>query len=147
MSIKQVMSDKLGLFIGSIMTLLIWSFLYSFINPITITNSPSGIIDVYQDKDFMLCRDIEYSRETSVRMSRACTKDNDSGVIETISFSEIFLTRPKGNYKVCRMVKMPDNIPEGLWQLHTYMEVYTFPFWKHSWEAPVVFIRVHKKSE
>lgn len=137
-----MLKDKLGIFIGVILTALLYTFTLSFVNPVIITNAPTEQIVVTAGKTFVLCRTVEYTRGTEITISRALTREIELDTLETINFDNITMPKKKGKQHICRNIRIPPTIPSGIWDFHTYIKVYTTPWWYTSFESPTISMRV-----
>lgn len=141
---NQFLHDKLGMFIGAILTVLLYTFSVSLISPVIVTNTPQEQLAVQAGGTFVLCRDVEYVRDTEITLSRALTREVDDGLLETINFDNITVPRKTGKKRICRNIRIPKDTPAGVWTFHTYYRVSTTPFWYSSFETPTVNLRVYK---
>jgi len=144
---KQILTDKLAILIGSTMLLLFWTFVLSTQNPIIITHNPNGEIVVKRGTSFLLCRTVEYTRDVDLDISRALTAEPDEDdkiVVAPVIFPTVYVPRKKGLKNICRSVLIPDDTHPGKWDFRTYIVTYTPPWWRHSFELPMVKLRITK---
>ena len=142
--LNQFLHDKLGIFIGTVLTILLYTFAVSMTSPVVVTNSPQEQLVVKAGETFILCRDVEYTRDTEVTISRALTREVDDGLLETINFDNITVPRKVGKQHICRNIRIPSDTPVGAWTFHTYIKAYTTPWWYTSFETPTVNLRVER---
>jgi len=140
----EMLHDKLGILIGIILTIILYTFAVSLTSPLVVTNTPKQVISVKAGGTFLLCRDVEYTRDTEITLSRALTREFEDGLIETNNFNNITIPRKVGKKHICRTVEVPDDTPAGLWDFHTYYRAYTTPWWYSSFETPIVKLKVYK---
>jgi len=138
----KMLHDKLGIFIGLIISVLLYTFAVAMTSPLVVTNTPKEQIVVEAGKTFILCRDVEYTRDTEVTISRALTREIDDGYLETVNFDNITVPRTVGKKHICRSIRIPSDTPSGVWTFHTYLKVYTTPWWYTNFETPTVNLRV-----
>ena len=146
MSVKRIFSnlkqDKLGILIGIFLTFILYTFTISLTPPYIITGSPKGQLVATAGETFTLCRHVKYIRDTEVTISRALTREVDDGLVETINFDNFTVPRTKGENQICRNIRIPRDVPTGVWTFHTYLKVYTTPWWYSTFEGDPVNLRV-----
>jgi len=144
----NALKDKVAVFWGTMLFLIIAFLFYTFIlslhNPIIIYNNPEKPFQVTQGSSFQICRGVEYKRRVRVDISRALTH-KDGKDIQTISYPTFSILREKGVQIICRHINIPEDIKEGLWTVHTYVTIYTDPFWKKTFELSKFYINVKEK--
>lgn len=92
-----------------------------------------------------LCRDITYERSMAVHITRSLTQQRPDGTSLVIEFGEMNVIRSPGTIPQCRIIQIPEPLPPGNWELHTWVSYQSWPFWRRDVEAPVV--RVTVKSD
>lgn len=141
---NQMLHDRLGMFLGFVLTAILYTFAVSLTPPFIVSNSPKEQIVVTAGSTFILCRDVEYTRDTEVTISRALTREVDDGMLETINFDNITVPRTQGKKTICRNIRIPSETPIGVWTMHTYVKVSSTPFWSTMFETDTVNLRVEK---
>lgn len=141
---KTAISDKLAWVISLSLTIFMYTFALSLYSPLTITGLTFNPSEIKAGESFRLCRTLEYTRDTSVEISRALTRNLEDGTVDTVSFQSIFVPRKRGIKTVCRDIVIPTWVTEGDWVFRTYVRVTTPPFWFTSFEIESLNIKVYK---
>ena len=139
---KWVIKDWLGILIGVVLSLTLWSFIQSQRPAVVVLTTPKEPIVVFSGQPFTLCRKVEYLRDAKMEMSKALIKNKDNGDIVTLNFPSVAFERTKGVQTICRTMVMPQGISLGLWELHTYLTAQYPPFWHRDSETPIVQLYV-----
>lgn len=144
MSIKNLLSDKYGVFFGIIIALFILSYYLSFIVPIEVIKDFNKPTYGISGKPVQICREVNYLEDTSITIDRAIMQNKKNGDIFTVSLSSITVARKKGVYDICRSIIIPDFLPSGDWVIRTFIS-YKYFIWNRTSEITEVPIKLIKE--
>ena len=130
MSGKKIVFNPIGWLVGSVIGVLIVSYMLSITPPFKVTNTELGIQEVTRDGSIEVCRIIEYNRRARVVIDRSYIR-YENGVERRLEGETISVTRDEGLYKVCRKEFLPRDIRVGNWEVIT-AATYKYGIWEHS---------------
>lgn len=136
------MYDIKAVIISLIVGFLVVTFVISRTAVVEVLESPTEPMHVEAGKQYTLCRKVEYLRDADLEMSKILIKNISDQEYITINFPIISFRRTKGVQTICRTMMLPPYMTQGLWELKTYINAKTFPFWERQFETPIVWLVV-----
>jgi len=145
--VKKIWDDKLGIFIGLILTSIMFYLTYTYYQSrqktVIVTDTYNSYA-VTKGKSFLLCRDVIYTKRTKLEIERALVQQRNMGKY-TMDFPKIFVDRDKGEYKICREIYVPKTICNGKWTLETTLIKHTSPFWRFAYKIKPINLYIKDK--
>jgi len=145
---QKIKHDKLGIFIGIILTAVVFYGVYTYRlsiqEPVTVVKGAKNYT-VARGESFLLCRTVNYDRTTSLEITRVLVKEKENSIFD-VDFPKVFVHRVKGLKKICREVYIPGTVSLGNWKLETLLTIYTPPFWRHTYSIPSINLKIIDKK-
>ena len=121
---------------------LVWTYLSAIRPAIDYVDTPTQQQSVCSGEMFKLCRNMSFTRDVDLSISRSLVKQNENGSTDTVHLNVLSVQRKAGSLSQCRDIYTPYGISEGDYKLHTYITLHEFPFWNIRSEAPTVDMHV-----
>ena len=138
---KLALTDKHGWVFGVIAGLLIWSWFYAQTPPLASKDNYDTPSIVFVDEPFKICREVEYFRDTTMRLDRVMIQNNLTKDRYPVSLGSIYITREEGEYNICRNIVIPKDIKTGNWTILTYITYTTF-IWTNTMQVKPIPVKV-----
>ena len=145
-SIVRMIHDWVGLMLGTLASIIVWSYYISTTPPLKILETPENQIVATVGESFLLCRKVEYIRDVVITITRELVRESDNIVNTTGNFTKETANREIGVYTICRDIEMPDKLKTGIYSFKTSLTTKTL-FWTNTFSIPDVNLRVRQKGE
>jgi len=87
-------------------------------------------------------REMLFLRDADIVLGRKFVRHTDEGITDEITYASTRVVRKPGILKICRPIRIPPEAIPGDWEIQTTMTVFDWPFWKTTYDAPPVYVRV-----
>lgn len=145
---RKIREDLIGILMGIVIAFFIVTYMLSNLNVLTVTDNPKAPIQVVNGEAFTYCRTVSYERDAVIKLDKSLIKHIPTGEIIVLSYPSHTFTRKAGfNQKICKTMKLPEYLDDGLWVMETYVSYTAFPFWRKTIKLKNIVLAVRTEEE
>ena len=131
MSGKKIVFNPIGWLVGSLIGMLVVSYVLSLDMPLRVVSEAHGNRYAKAGEPFEICRNVEYTKDATITIDRALLRNLNNGDIININYPSFTINREKGTHNICRKILLPPYLEEGRWTVVTYI-THNLWFWHHT---------------
>ena len=148
LQLRKIKEDIIGILAGSTIAFFIITYMLSNLNVLTVTDNPKVPIQVVNGESFTYCRTVNYEKDAVIKLDKSLIRHIRTGEMVILSFPSHTFTRQAGfNQKICKTMKLPEYLEDGLWVMETYVSYTAFPFWQKTIKLKNITLAVRTEEE
>lgn len=135
--IKFLVREKVAILASAVILFIGITWYQSFVPPFEAIEKTLRPVVVKQGGTISVCRDVEYTADSTISISRHLVKyDAELGIYRSRTIGNLVSSTPRevGHINLCRDVVVPKEVSLGNWVLWTHVTVTSFPWWTRTFK-------------